>query len=170
MVSQLFVLQNNAAPGPQSSVFLNKRQFRLSLPLYIEHVQTVLGLSDEMLAAAYNLLAALLESTPEIALNPLNVQKLLFTSLSLVYKLLSENPITQSKLAEVGGIHLDDLNSCEVAFLRAIEWKLSLGDVARTLEIMLAQTQTHSSSDEEGNWKHLKAEENEECSELSAFF
>ena len=168
MLGQLFVLKSEATSQP--CVFSNKRKVRVSLPLYIEHVQSGLGLSNEMLAAAYNLLATFLENALVFVLTPFNVQRTVFTSLALVHKFLSEKPVTQFKLAEVSGIPSEELNKCEVAFLKVIEWKLSLGDVDRTLSTMLNHAHGESSSEDEVDLKHLNAEENEEFSELSAFF
>ena len=160
--------------SPEFRVFLHKRPTKVDLGLYAEHLSRQLGLSDDVIALAYWYIVKLKETNPQFQLEALNASRVLLTSVVVACKFAEDDHVLLKNAAKAGGLPVRELVRMEACFLKALGWNLPLGDTSElkaALHVDLSSTADHTSeSDDDEYFAGLSYEDNQEYSELSAFF
>ena len=92
---------------------------------YFQRLQEHTQYGNDVLVGQMILLQRFVKKT-QIQLNSSNVYRVLLVTLVIAGKEVCDDYLTNSSMAEIGGMSLSVLNQLEVAFLTALDWEVSI--------------------------------------------
>ncbi|OMJ67099.1 hypothetical protein SteCoe_35822 [Stentor coeruleus] len=107
--------------SPQTLSFNTARPFPMKLEFYVENFLYHLSLPDELIVYAYILIESLLFSG---LVSQYNVHRMVFTALSISYKLTLYSWVSDTQLEVIGGLQKGELVKLEKELLRILNWRI----------------------------------------------
>lgn len=107
--------------SPQALSFNTARPIPMKLEFYVENFLYHLNLPDELIVYAYILIESLLVSG---LVSQYNVHRIVFTALSISYKLTLYSWVSDTQLEVIGGLQKGELVKLEKELLRISNWRI----------------------------------------------
>ena len=95
----------------------------ISVPNYLQRISKFSGCSDECFILSLIYIDRLI-TRQKIEMDPLNVHRLIITSIMLAAKFFDDHYLDNAHYSQVGGIPRDEINALELEFLFLIEFDL----------------------------------------------
>eukprot|EP00929_Paragymnodinium_shiwhaense_P024830 TRINITY_DN15171_c0_g1_i1.p1 TRINITY_DN15171_c0_g1~~TRINITY_DN15171_c0_g1_i1.p1 ORF type:complete len:322 (-),score=48.95 TRINITY_DN15171_c0_g1_i1:571-1536(-) len=96
----------------------------LSILEYLTRLSTYFQCSNECFVLSLVYIDRIVKKHPEFSISPLNIHRLVVTSVMMAAKFFDDVYYANSYYARVGGVKTSELNTLEETFLRLIEWRL----------------------------------------------
>lgn len=160
-------LQPTSRFSSKLRVFTLVKAIPMKLEFYIDHIIDQLQMNESFLPPCYLILEGLFDE-----LNSLNVQKVVFTALVLVYKAFTDSPAKNSSLEKIGLVKTGELAKLELALLELLDWNLHYEGVESACKTIESFGNALKAEDEYEDYETscTEYESNENLSEFDDFF
>lgn len=111
---------------PKYRVFDGLQVPDMCIERYLERILKYVNCSSSVLVVAYVYIDRLIQFHPQFRITPVNVHRLLITTVMVASKFLEDLNYRNSYYAKVGGVNSEEINRMEMEFLFLMGFKLQV--------------------------------------------
>ncbi len=127
-IIETILRQANQDQSPSSSRFDSSDIPEISVRSYLTRISSLLDCESSIYTMSLVYMDRIVEKTPQLMITPLNVHRLILTSITLAHKFYSDFYYRNTDYAAIGGVSSEDMNKLESRFLKMIGFNLYISN------------------------------------------